>query len=212
VANRLSRFRAGLAHSPRRRNHLWRLGMDRPLRYRLLTHEGRERLGAPDFYGADIEGPLRLNEALALDVERYLPDDILAKLDTATMAHGVEARSPFLDRELVEYAASLPGRYKVNGGSKRVLRAALRDLLPADVLAGPKRGFGVPLDAWFRGPLADPAREVLLGKAARERGLFRIDMVEKLIDGHVRNRVAAHEPLFTLWVLERWFQQEETIT
>jgi asparagine synthase (glutamine-hydrolysing) len=212
VANRLSRFRAGLAHSPRRRNHLWRLGMNPSLRDRLLTPEGKERLGAPGFYGPDLDGPLRLNEALVLDVERYLPDDILSKLDTATMAHGVEARSPFLDRALMEYAASLPGRYKLNGGSKRVLRAALRDVLPADVLAGPKRGFGVPLDAWFRGPLAGPAREVLLSRSARERGLFRPDAVEALIDGHVRNRVAAHEPLFTLWVLERWFQREETIT
>jgi asparagine synthase (glutamine-hydrolysing) len=219
LANRLSRFHTGLAHGPRQRNHIWRLGLGGSMLDRLLTPEGRERLGPPGFYGPDIGQPLSLNEALVLDVERYLPDDILGKLDTATMAHGVEARSPFLDRALMEYAASLPGRYKLGGGvcgfgatSKRVLRAALAGLLPADVLSGRKRGFGVPLDAWFRGPLAEPAREVLLSRSARERGLFRPDAVEALIDGHVRNRVAAHEPLLTLWVLERWFQQEDSIT
>ena len=116
----------------------------------------------------------------------------------------------------MEYAASLPGRYKLGGGvcgfgarSKRVLRLALSKLLPADVLAGPKRGFGVPLDAWFRGPLAGHVREVLLSDRATGRGLFRPAAVEALIDSHVRGEVAVHETLFTLLVLERWFLDEE---
>jgi asparagine synthase (glutamine-hydrolysing) len=221
---RLLRFQEGLSLRPRRRNHLWRLALS-PVRLEpLFTPEGRRLLGTPRFYGADVDLPLRLNEALALDVERYLPDDVLPKLDVATMAHGLEARSPFLDRALMEYAAALPGRYKLGrvplgagaGGlprgrtvSKLVLRHALRRRLPADVLRGRKRGFGVPLDAWFRGPLEAPARELLLGGGARRRGLFRPEAVERLIDDHVGGRVAAHETLLTLWVLERWFVAQE---
>jgi asparagine synthase (glutamine-hydrolysing) len=226
LRTRLLRFQAGLALRPRRRNHLWRLALAPERLDALFTPEGRRLLGAPGFYGADVDLPLSLNEALAQEVERYLPDDPLVKLDVASMSHGLEARSPFLDRSLLEYAAALPGRYKLGrvplgaGAdglprgrlvSKLVLRHALRRRLPADTLRGRKRGFGVPLDAWFRGPLADPAREVLLGPDARRRGLFRPEAVEGLLQEHVQGRVAAHETLLTLWVLERWFlAQEET--
>jgi asparagine synthase (glutamine-hydrolysing) len=223
--SRLARFGSGLALRPRRRNHLWRLALPPERLDALFTPEGRRLLGAPGFYGADVDLPLRLNEVLVQDIEHYLPDDVLVKLDVASMAHGLEARSPFLDRALMEYAAALPGRYKLGrvpfgGGadglprgrllSKRVLRYALRRRLPADTLRGRKRGFGVPLDAWFRGPLAAPAREVLLGPDARRRGLFRPEAVERLLADHIGGRVAAHETLLTLWVLERWFLAQET--
>ena len=222
---RLLRFADALHRTPRQRNHDWRVGGGRALIDGLLTDEGRRLLPEPAFYGVDHDGPLRLNEALALDVERYLPDDILIKLDLASMAHGLEARAPFLDRELMEYAAALPGRYKLGrllpGGSepapaglrpatsKLVLRRALAGLLPADLLEGPKRGFGVPLDAWFRGPLLEPARELLLSPRARQRGLFRPEAVEGLISAHANEEVAAHEPLLTLLALEQWFLSQE---
>jgi asparagine synthase (glutamine-hydrolysing) len=219
VGTRLRRFSSALASPPRRRNQLWRAGSGQPVVARLLTPEGRQRLGEPEPYGPDVDLPLPLNEALVLDVERYLPDDILVKLDIASMAHGLEARSPFLDRELMEFASSLPGRYKLGRAdgdprfgrmtSKLVLRRALADRLPPDLRSGRKRGFGVPLDAWFRGPLADHAREVLLSSRARQRGLFREEAVSRLIGDHVRGRVAAHEPLFTLLVLERWLVTRE---
>jgi len=223
---RLLRFADALHRAPRERNHDWRVGGSRALIDGLLTDEGRRLLPEPAFYGVDHDGPLRLNEALALDVERYLPDDILVKLDLASMAHGLEARAPFLDRELMEFAAALPGRYKLGrlpaGGrgepapaglrpvrSKLVLRRALEGLLPADLLDGPKRGFGVPLDAWFRGPLLEPARDLLLSARARQRGLFRPEAVEDLLAAHANEEVAAHEPLLTLLALEQWFLGQE---
>jgi asparagine synthase (glutamine-hydrolysing) len=210
LGTRLRRFCAELSQSPRRRNHAWRLGMSASVREGLLTPEGQARLGTPSFYGADVDGPLPLNEALVLDIERYLPDDILVKLDIASMAHGLEARSPFLDHELMEAVAALPANYKRRGRiSKRLLKAALAGRLPPDVLAAPKRGFGVPLDAWFRGPLAGHVRDVLLSESARRRGLFRPQAVEALIESHVRGEVAVHETLFTLLILERWFLNEE---
>jgi asparagine synthase (glutamine-hydrolysing) len=223
AGERLLRFADGLHRTARQRNHDWRVGAGPALIDGLLTDEGRRLMPAPAFYGADVPRPLPLNEALALDAERYLPDDVLCKLDTASMAQGLEARAPFLDRELMEYAAALPGRYKLGrlrGGepvraglaparSKLVLRHALRRLLPSDLVEGRKRGFGVPLGAWLAGPLLEPARDVLLSPRARQRGLFRTQAVSDLLEAHARNEVAAHEPLFTLLVLEQWFLQQE---
>ncbi len=226
---RLVRFADALDRTPRQRNHAWRLSLSREQLEALLTDEGRRLLPPPAFYGADVPLPLPLNEALVQDVEAYLPDDILPKLDVASMAHGLEARCPFLDHELLEYAAALPGRFKLgrpvrlprdadgaaSGGpagglvSKLVLRHALRRLLPADVRFGKKRGFGLPLEAWMRGPLLAHARELLLSPAARRRGLFQPQAVAALLDAHAAGRVAAHEPILTLMVLERWFQREE---
>ncbi|MFT7461892.1 MAG: asparagine synthase (glutamine-hydrolyzing) [Pseudohongiellaceae bacterium] len=220
VSTRLTRFADGLDAAPRQRNHLWRLASSTARLSSLMTPEGRQRLGTPSHYGPRGGQPLSLNQALVLDVEKYLPDDILVKLDIASMAHSLEARSPFLDRELMEFAASLPGRLKLappgspgqrpgKPRGKWVLRHALRQLLPADVLWGKKQGFGVPLDAWFRGPLLGHARDVLLSPEARGRGLFDGERVGRLIDAHARRDVAAHELLFTLLVLERWFLAED---
>jgi asparagine synthase (glutamine-hydrolysing) len=213
---RLVRFADALDRTPRQRNHDWRLSLAPGQRAALLTPEGAALLPPPAFCGADVPLPFPLNEALVLDVERYLPDDILPKLDVASMAHALEARSPFLDHQLLEYAAALPARFKLGpapgGGlrSKLVLRHALRRLLPADVLHGRKRGFGLPLESWFRGPLLEHAREVLLSRAARQRGLFEPLAVEALLAAHAARRVAAHEAILTLLVLERWFQREES--
>ncbi len=222
LGTRLGRFAEALSASPRRRNHLWRLGMPASLRDDLLTDDGRTLLGDPEPYGPDVDLDLPLNEALVLDLERYLPDDILVKVDIASMACSLEARAPFLDRDVLEFAASLPARHKFRtagplgwlgaGTSKAVLRRALRRRLPPDLLDGPKRGFGVPLDAWFRGPLREHARDVLLAPEATARGLFRPDRVNTLLDHHASGRVAAHETIFTLLCLERWFQREDEET
>ncbi len=214
---RLVRFADALDRTPRQRNHDWRISLAPAQLTALLTPEGARRFPPPAFCGADVPLPFPLNEALVLDVERYLADDILPKLDVASMAHALEARSPFLDHQLLEYAAALPARLKLGrapggGGlqSKLVLRHALRRLLPADVLHGRKRGFGLPLESWFRGPLLAHAREVLLSPAARARGLFEPQAVEALLAAHAARRVAAHEPILTLLVLEQWFQREES--
>ncbi len=211
LSTRLGRFRTALQASPWRRNDLWRRVAPPADIDALLSADGRRRLGRPVRYGPDESAPFGLNDALVLDAERYLPDDLLVKLDIASMAHSLEARSPFLDRDLMEFAASLPVSYKVGRRQgKRVLRAAAARRLPPDVLDGPKRGFGIPLDRWFRGRLGGHAREVLLSPRARQRGLFDPVAVGRLLDDHAAGTVAAHELLFTLLVLERWFLAEET--
>src|SRR5262249_47296765 len=110
---------------------------------------------------------------LAADTNWYLPTDLLVKIDIATMANSLEARSPFLDHHLVEFVARLPSRFKLNGRtSKYILRQAVADLVPADNLSRPKRGFAVPIGRWFRRELREFAADHLLGRRAAERGLF----------------------------------------
>lgn len=150
----------------------------------------------------------RVDQMMATDVETYLPGDLLVKMDIATMAYSVEARSPFLDHHLMEFAASLPAEYKFDGKvGKRLLRSALRRVLPPEVLGRPKMGFGVPLARWFRGELRELPTEVLLDQRALGRGYFRRDEIECLIREH-RQGVADHSMrLWTLLQLEMWHRE-----
>src|SRR5262245_61371707 len=127
-----------------------------------------EGMFAEVFGQSDIED--WTDTALNADVHLYLADDLLVKMDRATMAHGLEARSPFLDHVLMEYAATLPPSFKLSGThKKRVLKASLRGLLPEAVLDRPKMGFCVPLATWFRGELRDMAYDILLAPRAMQR-------------------------------------------
>ena len=124
-----------------------------------------------------------LDRLLALNIETYLLDDLLVKLDRTSMAHGLEVRSPFLDTELLEFAARLAPALKLRGLSlKRVLKRAMRDDLPAEILSRPKRGFGVPLDRWFREDLEAYTRS-MLGPGARVRGHLRGEALDRAARG-----------------------------
>ena len=144
---------------------------------------------------------------LDADVNLYLPEDLLVKIDRATMAHSLEARSPFLDHVLMEYVASLPSHLKLAGGQqKRVLKAALRDVLPKAILDRPKMGFCVPLERWFRTELREMAYDVLLAPRATQRGYFRPQEVTRLLDAHCRGEADHAKYLWDLLVLELWHQ------
>jgi asparagine synthase (glutamine-hydrolysing) len=135
----------------------------------------------------------------------YLAEGVLTKVDRATMACGLEARSPLLDVELVTLADAIPGRLKVRSGRlKHVFRAALRGLVPDEVLDGPKQGFAVPLGRWFRGPLREPLLDALDERAIRAGGLFRPAAVKRLIDDHLSGRCDNRKALFTLFMFQRW--------
>lgn len=120
------------------------------------------------------------------DTLLYLPEDLLAKVDIASMAASLEARSPFLDHRLVEYCASLPSHLKLRGRtSKWLLREAMRDRLPADILSRPKMGFGVPVGEWLRADLRTLLDDTILSDRAAARGWFRPEAVRALVDDHV---------------------------
>jgi len=145
---------------------------------------------------------------MATDVQAYLPGALLVKMDIATMAHSVEARSPFLDHHLMEFAAALPSEQKFNGkNGKQILRSALRRVLPAQILDRPKMGFGVPLARWFREDLRELPSDILLDPRSLGRGYFRRAEIECLIREH-RDRIADHS--LRLWVLlqlEMWHRE-----
>jgi asparagine synthase (glutamine-hydrolysing) len=127
----------------------------------------------------------RLDVLLETDVQTYLPGDLLTKMDIASMAYSLEARSPLLDPELMQFAASLPAKLKARRAQKKwILRRAYRGRIPDEVLDGKKRGFGVPLGAWFRSELRDYARDVLLDPASLGIGFFDEAQVRALLDLH----------------------------
>jgi len=148
-----------------------------------------------------------IDAMLDVDVNKYLPDCLLVKVDIATMAHGLEGRSPMLDHEFMEFAATLPVDLKRRGTQgKYLLRKAAADLLPPEILNRKKMGFGVPLDHWFRKELRPMASDLLLSGAGAKRGLFNLRFVEQMISEHGSGRCSWHDQLWNLVMLEQWFQ------
>ena len=194
--------------------------MENALRICHFTNEEKAALCTPEFvrgaggtdsfallfaaYGGAGDAEF-LDRALAADVGMYLPDDLLVKVDVASMASSLEARSPFLDHELMEFAARLPAGSKLlRGETKRILKRALRGLVPDTVLERPKMGFGVPLGRWFRGELKEFVRDALLGDEARARGYFREEAVRTLLEEHLEGRADRSNHLWNLAMLELW--------
>jgi asparagine synthase (glutamine-hydrolysing) len=179
------------------------------LQVQLLTDGARERMGPADpFRGMrarfdQLEDETLLARLLFTDVKTYL-HELLMKQDQMSMAASLESRVPFLDHKLVEFSASLPDSLKVRGiATKRVLREAMKGVLPESILTRPKMGFPVPLERWLRTDFRPMLEEHLLGDRARSRGLFRPECVSRLIQEHVAG--ANHtERLWALLNLEIW--------
>lgn len=146
-----------------------------------------------------------LERSLALYQETYLPEDILTKVDRAGMAAGLEVRAPFLDAELVDDIHRLPSSYKYDGRqTKRLLKRAVAGKLPRETLGRPKKGFGIPVARWLRGPLA-PWLDSLLGPDRIQReGLFRPEAVARLIGEHQAGVRDRRKPLWTLLMFQLW--------
>jgi len=161
-----------------------------------------------DPWFAKANGTGIVDASLQADILTYLPNDLLVKVDIATMAVSLEARSPFLDHNVIEFAASLPENFKLRGlTTKYILKRVLKQLLPAENLNRRKMGFGVPIGQWFRGEMQPFLRETLLSERALQRGYFNPDAVKRLVDLHTRSeRDYAHQ-LWTLMMLELWLQR-----
>ncbi|MCC6531329.1 MAG: asparagine synthase (glutamine-hydrolyzing) [Burkholderiales bacterium] len=146
-----------------------------------------------------------LNRMFAVDAETQLPDDLLMLTDKMSMATSLECRVPLLDHELVELAASMPEHIKIKGGRlKHVMKQAVSDLLPRDILERKKRGFGTPMGAWLRKELAPMVRELLGEQALKARRLFRPQAVRELLVAHHANRIDGTDRLLTLLNFEVW--------
>jgi asparagine synthase (glutamine-hydrolysing) len=152
---------------------------------------------------AEKQGPAPM--ALAIDRMTYLPDDLLTKVDRCSMLHGLEVRSPFMDHELVTFAAGLSTDQLLKGGPKRMLREAFADDLPAWVFKRKKMGFAVPIGDWFRGPLREMLEGTLFAAGAFGRSHFDMTVVRKLVDEHQSGRVDHSQRLYALLMLELWW-------
>ncbi len=149
-----------------------------------------------------------VDASLLTDTMTYLPNDLLVKMDIASMAVSLEARSPFLDHHVMEYAASLPENLKLRRlTTKYLLKRVLRKLVPAENLNRRKMGFGVPIGHWFRGTMQPFLRETLLSEKALGRGLFKPEQVLEIIDQHVEGRMDHSHRLWSLLMLELWFER-----
>jgi asparagine synthase (glutamine-hydrolysing) len=152
------------------------------------------------------EAPTMTLGAAWADVHTYLPDDLLVKVDIASMANSLEARSPFLDHVLMSWAATIPEEQRFTGTEpKALLKKAMEPYLPHDLMYRPKMGFGVPIDLWLRGELKEFAYDTLLGSSARERGLFKLDYVKTMLDWHSEGQNWSTR-IWALLMLELWFQ------
>jgi asparagine synthase (glutamine-hydrolysing) len=162
-------------------------------------------------YGASMSyfqkpagGSTFLDRLLYADIKTYLVE-LLMKQDQMSMAASIESRVPFLDHKLVEFAALLPDRWKLSGWTtKRVLRESMKGLLPESILNRPKMGFPVPFASWTRGRWNAVARDVLLDRRARERGLVDATAVDRLLTAHAEGRTDGGDRIWSLLNLELW--------
>jgi asparagine synthase (glutamine-hydrolysing) len=145
-----------------------------------------------------------LDRLLYADIKTYLVE-LLMKQDQMSMAASIESRVPFLDHKLVEYAAALPDEWKLSGfTTKRVLRESMAGLLPESILNRPKMGFPVPFARWTRGAWNSVARDVLLDRRSRERGLIDVTAVDNLLRNHAKGRTEGGDRIWSLLNLELW--------
>ncbi len=209
--SRSRRFLEGMTELPERRYARWLCPFSDGQPEDLLSPEFRAAVGEDDPLEVllaayrESDAPDLVDATLGVDAALYLPADLLVKVDIASMAHALEARSPFLDHEFMEFAATIPATLKVRGrATKIILRRALSGLLPEETLHRPKMGFGVPIDHWLRHELRDLVHETLLGPRCLHRGYVRREVVQRLMDEHARGAAGWHEQLWTLLMLELW--------
>ena len=209
--DRLKRFARGSHLPPVDRHAAWSQVFSPEARAELLAAgpvAGSDPLRLHRRRYASTEGAEPLSRMQDIDIGTYLVDDILVKIDRASMAHSLESRVPFLDPVVSELALALPARHKVRGMSKkRLFRRAVAPLLPRETVRARKRGFAVPAAAWFRGPLQPFAREVLSPAKVRAQGYLDPEAVTTVIDAHASGREDLSRNIWGLVSLGLWLDQ-----
>ena len=211
---RVKRFLEALGQSPERRYANWVSIFDDTRRASLYSSEFKQTLGGYDSASflldayADCSEPDFVQRTTSVDVETYLPCDILTKVDIASMAFSLECRSPFMDHRVVELAAQIPREFKLQGKrGKRILIETFADLLPTSIQNRRKMGFGVPLDHWFRGSLRSLVADTLLEQRSLQRGYFDPVAVRRLVDEHLASKWDHSARLWLLLMFELWHQR-----
>ena len=150
----------------------------------------------------------RVARLVHLYAHTYLTDDVLVKVDRASMGCSLEVRAPFLDVELVEFLSRVPSNLKLRGfRTKHLLKLAFRDVLPPAIADRPKKGFGVPVAKWLKSDLRSTLEEELAPERLRRQGLFEPAEVQRLVQEHVRGRRDHRKPLWTLLMFQLWHRR-----
>jgi len=214
LVNKLRRFTLGMAAAPRSiAQYRWMTFLDVGAKKRWYTPALQTALVDSDVY-APIRRHLRaahtddlLNRQLYTDLQVYLADDILVKVDRMSMATSLETRAPFLDVDVMELAFSMPGHLKIRQGERKyVLKRAMKDLLPESVLTRGKEGFSIPMKSWLRREWAPMMQDLLAPDRIGRRGWLEPAQVTRRVDEHLAGTQNHAHLLFSLMVLERWAQ------
>lgn len=218
-----------LPHGAKGKNYLFNISLDAAGRYiDSISHFNgpkRKRLYSPQIK-SKMNGTFEIGEKLYreiasssrsddsidnllyLDSKTYLPSDILTKVDRMSMASSLEARSPLLDHELIDYVSRIPSSLKLRGtDTKYIFKKAVEGFVPREILYREKQGFGVPIGEWINTKLKDRIIGDLSERRAIERGYFEPAYVKLLLDEHARGRRDHSYPLWTLWMLELWHRR-----
>ena len=204
---RAKRFVSGAAHPLAERHQTWMGSFAAGERTALLSPEVRSAASSDsgDALLDDMHEVDPLNQVLLIDMRLYLENDILVKLDRASMMASLEGRVPLLNNDFVSYATSLPLDMKLRGFRRKFLfRRALRGILPDNILSRPKKGFGIPIADWFRGPLKEQMLSVLSPERIKRKGLFEGSVVGRLVQEHLDGRRDNRKQLWTLFAFELW--------
>ncbi len=210
--NKLRRFFNGATHAPRDiAQYRWMTFLSAGAKRDLYAPGLRDALLDGHVY-APVRGVLQryqqddwLNRQLFADLEIYLADDILVKVDRMSMATSLETRAPFLDADVMELAFSMPGDLKIrNGERKYILKQALKGILPDTILTRRKEGFSIPMKNWLKGDLAPLMDDLLSADRVTARGLFQPAEVRRFVDEHKAGKENHAHTLFSLMVFERW--------
>jgi len=218
-----------LPHGMRGKNYLFNISLDAAGRYidsishfngprkrRLYSSEIKTKMNGSFERGENLYRQIANNletddavdKLLYLDSKTYLPADILTKVDRMSMAASLEARSPLLDHELIEFVSRIPSAMKMKGTvTKYILKKAIGSFVPPEILNRGKQGFGVPINEWINAQLKDRIRNDLTDQQTRDRGLFDTAYIQILLDEHTRGRRDHSHALWTLWMLELWHRR-----
>lgn len=210
----VQRFFTSANEAPLPRYHRWMSTFKPAVRAEMYTDDFKARINGSktsdvlDKWFARANGLGVLDATLLTDQMTYLPNDLLVKVDIATMANSLEARSPFLDHKMIEFAASLPENLKMSRlRTKSLLKKVAARLVPPEVVYRRKMGFGVPVGKWFRGEMKDFVRDVLLSETSLKRGIIKPAMIERYVAEHTRGEQDHAFQIWSLLMLELWFQR-----
>jgi len=220
LAFRLRHFLLGLTTKKiAERHQLWLGAFDPASRRALLTPELQQTLQNHnplrllDMLREECRCTDTLDEALHFYQRFYMNGSILAKLDSASMAASLEVRAPFLDRTLVEYVNALPPQWKLRGLTRKyLLKAVMQKQIPQSLLKRPKKGFGVPLTAWFKRELLPELTRVFEPGGITRQGFFQVKTINEMISAHTSGMIDYRKELWTLFIFQNWLEKYSTIS